>query len=307
MTAAKKQTSSSPVPARVRRLISWLSGGGRPWVFLAVLLGLFLGGWYLTWRSVQKKMLQSAEYRVGPQQIEITPLPPWIQSNIVEDVLRDPTLDGPLGILDKDLAERIAKAFSRHPWVAKVVKVEKKHPARVCVELVYRKPVCMVDVSGEFLPVSAEGILLPREDFTATEAARYPRLVGVERLPAVSPGNLWGGDAKVIGGAEIAAVLAPVWERMKLQRIEPLASDPAAGAVGLDAGRQIQEPFFCVYTFGGTRILWGHAPGAKMRDELSPVEKLGRLQRYMADNDTFDGHPGQREIDIRKLLPSVGP
>ena len=34
-------------------------------------------------------------------------------------------LDGRLSIMDDDLVERIADAFARHPWVAKVERVER--------------------------------------------------------------------------------------------------------------------------------------------------------------------------------------
>ena len=40
----------------------------------------------------------------------------------------------PLSILDDDLTGRIAAAFALHPWVAKVVRVTKHHPAGVDVE-----------------------------------------------------------------------------------------------------------------------------------------------------------------------------
>ena len=100
------------------------------------------------WRGSKLKdsNSRSPDYRIGPEQVEITPQPPWIQqSDIRAEVFRNPTLDGPLSIMDDDLAERIANAFARHPWVAKVERVTKQYGS-VKVELVYRKPVCMVEV-----------------------------------------------------------------------------------------------------------------------------------------------------------------
>ena len=208
MSAVKKQASSSPAPAWLRNLFSWLLGRGRPMLVVAVLIGLFGGGWYWTWRRIGPRILGSSEYRVGPEQVEITPLPPWIHSDIRAEVFRSPTLDGPLSILDADLAERFYKAFTQCAWVAKVVSVTKRHPALVKVELTYRKPVGMVEVRGGVLPVDSEGVLLPQGDFSPIEATRYPRLVGAEREPAGPPGRSWG-DAAVVGGAEIAAASAP--------------------------------------------------------------------------------------------------
>jgi len=302
--AKKKKTSSSFVSAWLRRLLSWLWGPGRLVFTLAVLLGLLLGGTYATWRWLKPRILGSPEYRVSAEQVEITPPPPWIHRDIRAEVFRDPTLDGPLSIMDDDLAERISKAFSRHPWVAGVGPVTKRHPASITVELKYRRPVCMVEVPGGLLPVDAEGTLLPSGDFSPSEAARYPRLAGVDREPTGPAGSRWG-DAKVIGGAEIATAFGPAWTAMNLQRIVPLGSDTALGNA---SPRQSSEPVFMLLTRGNTSIRWGYAPGANAIGEVSAVEKVARLQRYFNKHDSLDGRQGHRqELDVRTLPPSVSP
>jgi hypothetical protein len=171
---------------------------------------------------------------------------------------------------------------------------------------------------GGVLPVDAEGVLLPTGDFTSSEATRYPRLVRMDRLPTVAPGGHWG-DARVVGAAEIAAVLGPAWNRLQLTRIEPLADDPAAGTVGGagpvggDSRRRPMEPVFALFTRadatrGGTRILWGYAPGASVAGEISAVEKVARLLQYHAQHDALDGPQGQRqELDVRTMAKAVTP
>ena len=64
------------------------------------------------------------------------------------EVFHDGNLNPPLSIMDDNLTRRVYDAFSLHPWVGKVRQVRKFYPARVEVELVYRKPVCMVAVQG---------------------------------------------------------------------------------------------------------------------------------------------------------------
>ena len=141
--------------------------------------------------------------------------------------------------MDDDLVERVAKAFAGHPWVAKVLSVAKRYPASVKVELAYRKPVCMVVVPGGLVPVDEGGILLPRGegDFSPLEATRYPRLEGIDHMPAAPVGSRWT-DAKVIGGAEIAAAIGPAWGGLGLRSIVPLAADPtiAGGNLGVSGG-----------------------------------------------------------------------
>ncbi|MCD4726090.1 MAG: hypothetical protein K8R46_00370 [Pirellulales bacterium] len=311
MSAAKKRKSTKSDPAWLRRVLFWLFG---LMLIVAVVFAAIVGGPFFTWMKLKDRILGSPEYRLAPQQVEITPLPDWIHSDLRGEVFRDPALDGSLSIMDDDLAERIARAFARHPWVAKVVRVQPLHPASVQVELEYRRPVCMIEVPGGLFPVDVEGFLLPGRDFSPSEAARYPRISGVERMPIMPPGNRWP-DAKVIGGAEIAAALGPAWEAMRLPRIVPLAADPAVAAVGGVTGgdpsrrktpRRSVEPFFAIVTSGGTRILWGYAPGAGAIGELTVEEKVARLKRYLADHDTLDGRGGRRqELDVRTMPPSV--
>jgi hypothetical protein len=302
MSPAKKQTSASRSGWLVG-LVSWLIGPGLPALILVLLLGLFGGGVCLVWFKLKPRILSGPEYRLVPEQVEITPLPPWIHTDIREfraEVFRHPTLDGPLSIMDSDLAQRIAKAFSQHAWVAKVVRVTPHHPASVQVELVYREPVCMVDVSGALLPVDAEGMLLPREGFSPIEARRYPMLMGVERKPFLQPGSRWS-DVTVIGGAEIAAALGPVWEKMHLQKI---VSQPPAG----DARGAAREPTFSLLTARSTKILWGYAPGANVFGEPSPAEKVARLQQYWSEHDSLDTPQGKpQELDIHTMRAAPRP
>lgn len=144
MSAAKRKRHSASHPSGPARLISFLRGPGRPIVLIALLVALLAGGWCLVWPKVRGHALRSGEYVIGPQQVEITPPPKWIHSDVRSEVFHNTSLEGSLSILDDDLVERIGNAFSLHPWVARVQRVTKHYPARVKVELLYRRPVCMV-------------------------------------------------------------------------------------------------------------------------------------------------------------------
>ncbi|MFZ1933850.1 MAG: hypothetical protein WCB27_17635 [Thermoguttaceae bacterium] len=308
MAAAKKRSSASPTAERMRGLFSWMFGSGRTAVVVMLLVALFVGGVWWGWKEFRDRILAAREYRIDPEQVEVTPQPAWIpQSDVRAEVFRSPTLDGRLSLMDDDLTRRIADAFARHPWVAKVGPVTKKYGG-VKVDLVYRKPVCMVELpGGGLVPVDVEAVLLPTEagDITPTEAARYPRLSGVDRVPTGPAGTRWG-DARVIGGAEIAAALDGKWEPMRLDHIEPSAADTAASNPS-DVGR-VAEPVFTLVTHRGTRIVWGYAPGANAVGELSAAEKVARLQHYFEAKDTLDGPEGKaQQLNVRDLPPAVRP
>jgi hypothetical protein len=311
MSAAKKKISSASAPHWLGSLFSWLWGSGRPVFLVALLIGAFGGGAYVAWIKLGPRIINAPEYHLVPERVEITPLPDWIHRKNGEfqmEVFRNALLDGQLRITDDDLIDLIAKAFSQNPWVAKVQHVTKHHPASVKVELTYRKPVCMVEVPGGLLPVDAQGVLLPStsEDFSSLEATRYPRLKGVDRGPTTPPGRLWI-DAKVIGGAEIAAALADVWTSMELDHIVALPEADVGATASGSQTHWAREPVFAIFTQRGTRILWGHAPRAKnITGETPTAGKVAYLKHRLSQDDTLDGPQGQpRQLDLRTLPTST--
>jgi hypothetical protein len=312
MAAAKKKQPTLPATEWIRGLLGWMIGPGRTALLLILLVGLFIGGaWAACLKWGVPAILNSPEYRISPEQGKVTPQPPWIHSDVRAEVFVSPTLDGRLSLVDDDLVERIRSAFSRHPWVAKVERVAKKY-GDVTVELVYRKPVCMVEAAGKWLPVDEEAVLLPIADFTSQEITHYAQLRGIEREPVGLPGSRWT-DSRVIGAAEIAAAVGDGWEPLRLRSIEPLPADPTA-VVPSNVPRRVTtqtvgpalEPFFALRTDRGSQILWGYAPGAKALREIPAAEKVARLQGHVASKDSLDGPNDQaQQLDVRTMPPSV--
>lgn len=228
------------------------------------------------------------EYFVAARGIEISPSPPaWIPSTFVEDVLAGAER---LSVLDSGVNETIARAFAKHPWVERVVRVEKMFPARVLVELDFRKPVAMVVVKQGLYPVDAGGTLLPPGDFEPSHARQYPLIRGVLSTPHGPAGTPWG-DVAVVGAANLAETLAEHWSDLELQSILV----PKIEQADVDADSLIYE----LQTPGGTRIVWGRAPGTAHPGELATEQKVGRLLSYRTDFGGFDQPHGPYEIDIR--------
>ena len=293
---AARKAATPPLALWLVKLVRLLAGPWRRAALASLLVVVFLGGWYLVWREVRPRVLASDEYLLSPHDVETTPLPDWIRADVRAQVFRDASLDGPLSIMDDDLTERIANAFSLHPWVARVGPVRKYHPARVEVDLVWRRPVCMVEIAEGLLPVDVEGVLLPRGDFSQVEAGRYPRLVGIDTAPIGPVGTRWG-DGRVVDAAEIAAAFGPAWQPLKLDRIAPAP----ASAPGYS-----EETTYELLTRGGTRILWGRGPASKMPSEIPAVDKVARLRQYAAENGSLEGPDGPQVLDVRTLKPLRG-
>jgi hypothetical protein len=289
---SKKNGPAAFLPAWLVRAASFLWGPGRTLTAAALLAALFSAGIWAVWRHVRERVVSSGQYTITPEKIEITPKPPWIHTDVRGEVFRYGSLEG-LSSLDDRAGERIASAFALHPWIAKA-RVNLRAPARIQVELTYRRPMCMVEVPGDLLPVDVEGILLPSGDFSPIEKQSYPCVGGIDTRPRGPVGQRWG-DGRVVDGAEIAAALGAAWQPLKLYRIVPAATVNAAAA---------EEPSYDLFTRAGTRVLWGRAPRTKIAGELPTAEKVARLAQYAADHGSLEGRSGPQQIDVRSLPPA---
>ena len=294
MCAKKSQeapSSSSSFTALPRLLVRLFQGETRPVALGVLIVGMFAGFWYVVWQRVGGEVLTSSDYLLTEEELEITPPPPWMShSDIRADGFRDASLDGTLSIMDPRVTERIAKAFALHPWVAEVRRVQKS-PGGVKVDLAYRRPVCIVQAPCGLLPVDAQGVLLPSKDFAPSDIGRYPLLVGIGTIPVGPEGIRWG-DPRVVGGAEIAAMLCDAWKDLGLERIFPYQ---------VAEGGPVEEYLYELYTRSGTRITWGRPPGTTAPDEVPAAVKVARLKEYKAAYGTLEGPHGPRPLDVRSM------
>ena len=238
-------------------------------------------GAYALWDSIGGKVLTNKLYYVDPQDIQITPPPRWIHSDVKQEVLENRGLNEPLWIFDEDLTKRIADEFLLHPWVAKVVRVSKHHPAAIEVELIYRKPVAMIDRGDEsrLLAVDVDGVVLPRKDFSEVETLRYPRVAAIRSMPQGPVGEVWR-DPHVLDGVKIGEALLDHWKQLRLGRIVPVEDNDQR------SGRR--KRIYALITRRGKRIVWGHVPGAETLGELNAEEKVAKLLRYVQKHRSLD-------------------
>lgn len=225
------------------------------------------------------------EYQISAAQLKVTQRPYWVPHDLVEQVVHQADLPEQLSLLDDNLVDQIAEAFRLHPWIEKVVSVRKSLQHGVVVQLEYRRPAAMVEVKQGVYPVDAGGVLLPPADFSVAETKRYPLIANIRSTPQGPAGSEWG-DPAVSGAARLASDLAAVWKKLGLVSIVCPRDSAADGVFELTAA-------------GGSRIVWGRAPGSKHPGELSTDKKIGRLQKYIQDFGGFDLPHGPYVIDIR--------
>ncbi|MBN1587901.1 MAG: hypothetical protein JW888_00135, partial [Pirellulales bacterium] len=223
----KAKNKAPAVPQFVSRAIAILTGPGRTVTLALLIVALLSGTFWVLWHQIDNELLASDQYQVNIDDLEISPLPDWIRTDPRRQAFGYlNNLGGPLSIIDDDATHRVADAFSIHPWVEQVIQVTKHYPARICVKLKYRRPVCMVHgiVQGKegLRAVDVHGVWLPGNDFDLMEAARYPIVAGITSEPVAGLGDQWR-DERVLGAAQIAAVIGPAWHELKLHCIRPAA------------------------------------------------------------------------------------
>lgn len=256
---------------------------GRVLFMVLLLAGLIAAGTYVGWRRYGPELTTGPDYQVRPADIELLPplsAAPWIRRDVKAEVVRDASFDRPLSILDEGLVQRVDQAFQLHPWVERVERVTKSYPARVTVRLKYRRPVAVVVVEAQsWWPVDAAGYVLPPEDFSPLESRAYAQLNGIASPPPGPVGSRWP-DARVHGGAAIAAALGEQWTKLRLSRIH-------VHRVPNSVDRE-DEYAYELWTQRNTKIHWGRATGEPRPDEMSAAEKVALLVEYAEKNGSLD-------------------
>jgi hypothetical protein len=245
------------------------------------------------WRVVAPLVMGRDRYLLAADGITMSAPPEWIVGDVRRQVVETSGLAGRLSILDPNFVATIEHAFALHPWVESVVRIEKKYPPAVFVEVKYRKPVAVIEApAGEgvhLLPIDARGIHLPAEDVPMIRRTYLPRITGIVGQPPV--GQPWE-DPRVPGAVDLAVRLGDVWEPLDLSSIVPSA-------------RVVVEDSRRFYTYdlvhrGGTRIEWGPAPSTAPPTEDQFEAKLGRLQQCETQFAPIDWVDWPEKINIRR-------
>jgi hypothetical protein len=156
-----------------------------------VLGGVLLAGLLLVGAWVRRQLAQQPDQTLSWSDLDCAPPPGLSRRDFLEEVQYLGSLPAQLPLWQKDLAEQLAQAFARHPWVARVEKVEVLPGGPVRVHLVYRQPVLAVRVGGQLRAVDAQGILLP----PSAPTAGLPVFPGQAAPPAGPAGTPWGDPA----------------------------------------------------------------------------------------------------------------
>jgi hypothetical protein len=268
--AARKRKERNPEGTALVR------GGGLRLVAATLLLAGMIVGVYFGWHHWARPLVSESHFKLLRENIEITPPPPWIKSDIQSEVFRDASL-AETSTLDTSLSIRMADAFEMHPWVAKVHRVNKQSSTKLVIDLEYRKPIAWVKVpEGMFPKINGAGVLLidqhavslPQDGFSRDDLGTFI-LIDIEDVSLCGPiGTPWG-DARVAGAAKLAELLGENWRSLSLAVIRAVA----------DYGQGGRRPRtrYEIITRKGKRLIWGSSPGDEEVGEPPAVQKLNAL------------------------------
>jgi hypothetical protein len=290
----------TPKPVRnwTPSLLRKFAGGGlfgalvRRVIAAAVILGLIVAGWSYAWRTWGEPGTASKDFVVIPENISVTSPPGWIHADVKQEVVKSGSLAS-LPLRDPQLVDKVSRAFAAHSWVASVKKVSKHYPARIEVELEYRRPVAMVEVTWQGEPklyfIDAASVLLPSADFEKEVEQKAPHFLRISAVDASPTGRAFGtpgGSEKIAGAALLADAWTDHWQKLGLYR---LLVDEDANA----------KPMYFLETKLKTAVLWGHAPGSEAKDEQTPREKIAWLEQYVAKHGPLDKSAADASLDLR--------
>jgi len=291
-TNKKKAGGKKSSAGRLAR--TWFLPRMRVVLAMAVVAGL---GWGLqtVWQRLAPTVIHRDRYLLTSERITVSSLPDWITGDVCAEVVRNGGLERRLSVLDDTFMQVVKEAFVLHPWVESVDRITKSFPPGVHVDLTYRRPIAVVEMASqrgvEFLPIDRHGVHLPAKDVPDYRRRDLPRIGGIATRPPA--GQQWA-DERVAGAAELALQLAEHWKEFYLVDILPSARPEIRGA---------QRFFvFDLISRGGTRIVWGAAPGVVLPGEDSLQEKVASLRRCVANHGPLDSEQGPAEVNVRHRL-----
>jgi hypothetical protein len=260
-----------------------------------VVIAMLGYGMNAVWQYVAPRVKNRELYLLSAERITMTPQPEWITSNIRAEVIQNAGLEQRLSILDDAFMSVVKDAFALHPWIKSVDKITKQYPAGVQIDVTFRTPVAAVEMASEagmlLVPLDNESVVLPPADVPDIRKRYLPRIQNLVDRPPL--GQKWE-NPRVQGAVDLAVRLTDVWEDLHLVDIMP-STRPEI----------LDEHRFFVYdliTRGGTRVVWGAAPGMSPPGEADFAAKLERLRRCVTEHGPLDTVQSPAIVDVRSQL-----
>jgi hypothetical protein len=224
-------------------------------------------------------------FQVAFADIECTPPPALSPGDFLGEVQYLSGSPERIDLMARELAQVLTTAFSRHPWVEGVDRIEVLPGRKLRVQLVYRTPVLAVKYAGQYRAIDGQGVLLP----ATAPLQDLPIYCCPVPPPRGSPGMEWG-DPDLMSAARTLAYLQ--------------------GQLGTKQFKQVESTVtgIVLTTPDHTRILWGLPVDGDSIHLAGAQKKRAYLSDHCKKHGSLDEPDGPCLHDLRPLdRPSVTP
>ena len=258
----------------------------------AVVPLLVLG--YFGWYYYGAKQLDRTLYALKLENIEITPQPKWIHTDLKAEVYRRNGLSK-LSLLEPAATATIAHAFEANDCIKTTNHVRKMSGGKVIVDVTYRQPSAMVwvkqlpqpgtsEVKEGVYVIDDEGIVLPNTEFTQAQVHEF-FVIYADSIQVEVKDNASFRDPRIAEAMKLVKLLEPVRADLNLSRIYVEADGMDLQLGGFNSW------LLKISTKDQRGIIWGHAPGKETKDEMLVEEKIASMRAWLAVPASSSGEP----------------
>ncbi len=273
---------------------------GRKVVLHAVCLAAAIGGSIYGLHRLRTHADQKLAVSAKPPVPVLRNRPVWMTDSLANQILGSVAVRDRHSAMDRALLEQIGISLARNPWVKQVRQVRRAFHKSVGdtieIDCDFRAPMALAFWRSEYFLIDSEGVRLPpRYAGVQTPPAMFSpdgkvnlrAIDGLAAQPPLQEGRLWPGD-DLQAGLDMAKLLYGKDFTEEIHRIN---------VANFKGRRQPREPQIVLVTKHATEIRWGEPVRASFYAELSPNEKLRRLDLLRGQKGRVDA--GYSWIDIR--------
>ena len=277
---------------------------------------LVIGTAIFLWERHQARIVNLEEFRLTEDKIQLTTPPVWASDNLKQMVISGiskPTPEtsnpksgnNPASILDTQLVARTASVMKNVGYVERVKSVHKSKSG-LEIDLVYREPIALVELSQHTFPYEwpqkyqGKDILLPVDRFGVVmpeslgTGLLLPRILVV--YPVASPDQFqklvtWADwpDERIKDAAAISALFEKSSDAIGLARIMTRRKPDQAG---------VSQISYELWPDSGAQVVWGNAPGKELQGEADAEAKLRALEDFVLKYGALNRQDNKR-VDVR--------
>ncbi len=213
-------------------------------------------------------------YRLKQDQIVVNPPPGWVAGDPAAMIFANFAQNGQIALLDDSLIQKIRNQLESIPWIGRVVQIRRRYPAGLVLELEYREPVCLVEVTTPRQASSYFLIGKGREVLDAPDAEKAKRLaaqfVSVQISQYLVQDRNVCTDSRIIG---VLFLIEQLGERIANYGIRSIQTTP------------ITEGYAFVLVTDANRFTWGTCP--PLDDPELAETRLKTMRRKLDQLDTI--------------------